>query len=48
MPGAEIRLTVEQNVILPNVPDEKLADLLAEPCFGDDSRLSIEVCAPPA
>eukprot|EP00325_Prymnesiales_sp_UTEX-LB-985_P017488 CAMPEP_0174754728 /NCGR_PEP_ID=MMETSP1094-20130205/105881_1 /TAXON_ID=156173 /ORGANISM="Chrysochromulina brevifilum, Strain UTEX LB 985" /LENGTH=659 /DNA_ID=CAMNT_0015960607 /DNA_START=52 /DNA_END=2031 /DNA_ORIENTATION=+ len=38
-PNGEIRLTVEQNVILPNVKDEDLAALLAEPCLHGDSRL---------
>jgi ferredoxin-nitrite reductase len=38
--GGEIRLTVEQNVILPNVDESVLAQLLAEPALnGDDSRL---------
>merc|ERR1719472_99309 len=35
-------MTVEQNVILPNVPDDKLAALLAEPCLHPPSRLSVE------
>ena len=35
----EIRLTVEQNVILPNVKAEKLDALLAEPALNNDSRL---------
>ena len=36
--GGEVRLTVEQNVILPNVKDEDVTDLLAEPMFGNDKR----------
>lgn len=32
--SGEIRLTVEQNVILINIPDEKLAALLEEPLLG--------------
>jgi len=40
--GGEIRLTVEQNVLLPNVPNERLAELRAEPCLNGDSRLSVE------
>ena len=35
----EIRLTVEQNVILPNVKAEQLDALLAEPALQSDSRL---------
>jgi len=38
----EIRLTVEQNVILPNVKDEDLPALLAEPCLHGDSRLRVQ------
>ena len=37
----EIRLTVEQNIILPNVDNEKLNDLLAEPGLTGQSRLSV-------
>lgn len=37
----EIRLTVEQNVILPNVDDEKVEALLAEPSLNQDSRLKV-------
>jgi len=37
----EMRLTVEQNVILPNVDDDKVDDLLAEDAFKKDSRLKI-------
>ena len=40
-PNGEIRLTVEQNVILPNVKDEDLPSLLAEPALNGDSRLGI-------
>ena len=42
VPGGEVRLTVEQNVILPNVDDADLKALLAEPCLNGDSRLSVE------
>ena len=37
----EIRLTVEQNIILPNVNDSDVDKLLAEPAFGPDSRLKV-------
>mmetsp|Transcript_6010 Transcript_6010/g.7655 ORF Transcript_6010/g.7655 Transcript_6010/m.7655 type:complete len:621 (-) Transcript_6010:23-1885(-) len=37
----EIRLTVEQNIILPNVDESKVDDLLAEPAFGSDSRFKV-------
>jgi len=37
----EIRMTVEQNIILPNVDNDKVEDLLAEPAFGADSRLKV-------
>ncbi len=37
----EIRLTVEQNIILPNVDESKIDELLAEPAFGEDSRLKV-------
>jgi ferredoxin-nitrite reductase len=40
-PNGEIRLTVEQSVILPNVKDEHVAELLAEPALNGDSRLRI-------
>ncbi|GMH46247.1 hypothetical protein TrRE_jg6468 [Triparma retinervis] len=40
--GGEVRLTVEQNVILPNVKDEDVTDLLAEPMFGNDKRLKVK------
>ena len=36
--AGEVRLTVEQNVILPNVRDEDVAALLTEPAFGLDKR----------
>jgi ferredoxin-nitrite reductase len=36
--SGEIRLTVEQNVIIPNVPDSRIAPLLKEPLF---KRLSV-------
>jgi len=39
--GGEIRLTVEQNVILPNVDKDKVGDLLKESAVGSDSRLEI-------
>mmetsp|Transcript_47049 Transcript_47049/g.114806 ORF Transcript_47049/g.114806 Transcript_47049/m.114806 type:complete len:616 (+) Transcript_47049:284-2131(+) len=38
----EVRCTVEQNVILPNVPDAKVLDLLKEPSVKGDSRLRIK------
>jgi ferredoxin-nitrite reductase len=38
--GGEIRLTVEQNVIIPNVPDSRLEALLQEPLVSD--RFSIQ------
>ncbi|GFH52229.1 nitrite reductase [Chaetoceros tenuissimus] len=37
----EIRLTVEQNIILPNVDESKIDELLAEPAFGADSRFKV-------
>eukprot|EP00977_Amphora_coffeiformis_P026927 scaffold31792_cov168-Amphora_coffeaeformis.AAC.3 len=37
----EIRLTVEQNVILPNVEKDKVGDLLNESAVGKGSRLEI-------
>lgn len=39
--GGEIRLTVEQNIILPNVDESVLSDLMAEPALGADSRLEV-------
>ena len=42
-PDGEIRMTVEQNVVLPNVKDEDLPALRAEPALDPKtSRLSIE------
>eukprot|EP00815_Leptocylindrus_aporus_P013188 CAMPEP_0116055160 /NCGR_PEP_ID=MMETSP0322-20121206/3236_1 /TAXON_ID=163516 /ORGANISM="Leptocylindrus danicus var. apora, Strain B651" /LENGTH=604 /DNA_ID=CAMNT_0003538699 /DNA_START=21 /DNA_END=1835 /DNA_ORIENTATION=- len=38
----EIRLTVEQNIILPNVDESKLDDLMNEPVFGKDSRMKLK------
>jgi len=40
--NGEIRLTVEQNVILPNVDNDKLDDLLKESAVDKDSRLKIK------
>ena len=40
--AGEIRLTVEQNAMLPNVDEAKLAELLAEPALSDSSRLSVD------
>uniref|UniRef100_A0A7S2RCP8 Ferredoxin--nitrite reductase, chloroplastic n=1 Tax=Eucampia antarctica TaxID=49252 RepID=A0A7S2RCP8_9STRA len=37
----EVRLTVEQNAILPNVDDDKIEELLVEPAFGADSRFKV-------
>eukprot|EP00551_Chaetoceros_affinis_P011862 CAMPEP_0203676820 /NCGR_PEP_ID=MMETSP0090-20130426/25867_1 /ASSEMBLY_ACC=CAM_ASM_001088 /TAXON_ID=426623 /ORGANISM="Chaetoceros affinis, Strain CCMP159" /LENGTH=616 /DNA_ID=CAMNT_0050543491 /DNA_START=31 /DNA_END=1881 /DNA_ORIENTATION=+ len=37
----EIRLTVEQNIILPNVNEADLDKLLAEPAFGSESRFQV-------
>jgi len=39
--GGEIRLTVEQNIILPNVDEDKVDELLAEPSVGSESRLKV-------
>jgi ferredoxin-nitrite reductase len=39
--GGEIRLTVEQNVLLPNVDESVVSSLLDEPCLGPDSRLKV-------
>lgn len=39
--AGEVRLTVEQNALLPNVPREKLASLLAEPALTL-GRLSVD------
>ena len=40
-PNGEVRLTVEQNVILPNVKNEDVEALLAEPCLHGDSRMRV-------
>ena len=37
----EIRLTVEQNIILPNVDESETANILAESAFGPESRFKI-------
>jgi len=39
--GGEIRLTVEQNFILPNVDMDRIDEILEEPCVNGDSRLQI-------
>mmetsp|Transcript_12904 Transcript_12904/g.19428 ORF Transcript_12904/g.19428 Transcript_12904/m.19428 type:complete len:609 (+) Transcript_12904:35-1861(+) len=39
--GGELRLTVEQNVILPNVDEAQLEALSAEPALSGDSRLTL-------
>jgi ferredoxin-nitrite reductase len=39
--GGEIRLTVEQNLILPNVEESAVEQLLAEPALGSESRLKV-------
>mmetsp|Transcript_17422 Transcript_17422/g.26455 ORF Transcript_17422/g.26455 Transcript_17422/m.26455 type:complete len:608 (-) Transcript_17422:300-2123(-) len=39
--NGEIRLTVEQNVILPNVDEAALEDLKNEDCFNGDSRFKL-------
>ena len=39
--NGEIRLTVEQNIILPNVPKSKIDEIFAEPAFGLNSRFKI-------
>ena len=41
VPGGEVRLTVEENAILPNVKDEDLAALRAEPTLNPPYRLSV-------
>mmetsp|Transcript_17582 Transcript_17582/g.24788 ORF Transcript_17582/g.24788 Transcript_17582/m.24788 type:complete len:645 (+) Transcript_17582:87-2021(+) len=38
----EVRLTVEQNCILPNVDENKIEELKKESAFGPDSRFKIE------
>jgi len=40
--GGEIRLTVEQNVILPNVDESSVKELAKEDAFNKKSRLSID------
>ena len=40
--GGEIRLTVEQNFLLPHVPESQLSALLAEPALAADTRLTVE------
>jgi len=39
--NGEVRLTVEQNIILPNVDENKVNELLSEPVLGDGSRLKV-------
>lgn len=39
--NGEIRLTVEQNVLLPNVDKSKVDNLLKEPSLNGDSRLKV-------
>ena len=39
--GGEVRLTVEQNVILPNVDESAVDDLLKEDCLKGDARLKV-------
>lgn len=39
--GGEIRMTVEQNVILPDVDEADLEALKKEPCFNGDSRMKV-------
>jgi ferredoxin-nitrite reductase len=39
--GGELRLTVEQNVLLPNVYEADVDDMLAEPCLKGDSRFKV-------
>jgi ferredoxin-nitrite reductase len=40
--AGEIRMTVEQNLLLPNVDADKLEALMAEPCLNGDSRLAVD------
>mmetsp|Transcript_4074 Transcript_4074/g.10365 ORF Transcript_4074/g.10365 Transcript_4074/m.10365 type:complete len:614 (+) Transcript_4074:95-1936(+) len=40
--GSEMRLTVEQNVILPNVDNARLEELLAEPALNNGAKLRVE------
>lgn len=39
--AGEVRLTVEQNIILPNVDDDAVKDLLKEPTLNGNSRLKV-------
>ena len=39
--GGEVRLTVEQNIILPNVDKSDVDELLEENCLTGNSRLSV-------
>lgn len=39
--GGEIRLTVEQNIILPNIDNDKVDSLLKEDAVGKGSRLQV-------
>jgi len=39
--NGEIRLTVEQNIILPNVDEDKVDQLLNEPALAKDKRLKV-------
>lgn len=39
--NGEIRLTVEQNILLPNVDESAVDELLAEPALTGDSRLNV-------
>ncbi|KAL9179736.1 hypothetical protein ACHAXT_007706 [Thalassiosira profunda] len=39
--GGEVRLTVEQNFILPNVDDDKVGALLKEPALNGNSRMKV-------
>jgi len=39
--AGEIRVTVEQNAILPNVDEDDVKSILQEPCFNGDSRFKI-------
>ena len=40
--NGEIRMTVEQNIILPNVDENKLDALMDEPAFGPKSRMKLK------
>merc|ERR1712157_470153 len=39
--SGEVRLTVEQNIILPNVDEDKVDELLKEPALAKDKRLMV-------